>query len=284
MKERLTTSLKRLYQLAPSSLDDIVVNSQLFRFVGDRVVDFDEVTITVDGTEFDMYAPAMNDRLWIEHDPYREEICHEPPSSRRFVEMVDDGDVVWDLGSKFGYFSAIAAQLTSPEKVHVFEPSPIKVWLIERMNAELFDGDITVVDKPVMDVPETGVTGDEYLMENGPPDFVKMDIEGAEAAALKGMGRVLEEYSPTVLLEVHPNKLHFAFDSTDEYVIEVLQTYYDNIEVCPNFRDHSGKWLTDSQNVTKGLHDLGGHKYGDRKDLKTPIGYIDWDAYHVIAY
>jgi FkbM family methyltransferase len=37
------------------------------------------------------------------------------------------------------------------------------------------------------------------------PAFVKIDVEGAEGFVLQGMDRVLDEFAPVVMLEVHPN-------------------------------------------------------------------------------
>ena len=46
------------------------------------------------------------------------------------------------------------------------------------------------------------VTGD-FLLDHWPaPDFVKMDVEGAELLALQGAGRLLEEVRPTFYIEV----------------------------------------------------------------------------------
>jgi hypothetical protein len=37
------------------------------------------------------------------------------------------------------------------------------------------------------------------------PSFVKIDVEGAEYAVLKGMGSSMRTYRPSMMLEVHPN-------------------------------------------------------------------------------
>ena len=42
-----------------------------------------------------------------------------------------------------------------------------------------------------------------YRDGNPPPDVIKMDIEGGEVLALKGMKRLLSETHPLILLELH---------------------------------------------------------------------------------
>lgn len=42
-----------------------------------------------------------------------------------------------------------------------------------------------------------------YERGNAPPDFVKLDVEGAEGAALRGARRLLAERRPGLLLEIH---------------------------------------------------------------------------------
>jgi len=48
-----------------------------------------------------------------------------------------------------------------------------------------------------------GVALDDYLPPGSPLDLVKMDIEGAEAQAVPGMQRLLQEARPSIVLEFH---------------------------------------------------------------------------------
>lgn len=47
------------------------------------------------------------------------------------------------------------------------------------------------------------VTLDELVGEFGAPDFVKIDTEGHEVAVVKGGERLLTEYRPRLLIEIH---------------------------------------------------------------------------------
>ncbi len=50
------------------------------------------------------------------------------------------------------------------------------------------------------EVPATSL--DAYFVD-GPLDFVKLDVEGAEARVLRGMRRLLRERRPTLMVEFH---------------------------------------------------------------------------------
>ncbi|HEY4824564.1 MAG TPA: FkbM family methyltransferase, partial [Solirubrobacteraceae bacterium] len=62
-------------------------------------------------------------------------------------------------------------------------------------------------------------TMDLQLARVAPPDLVKMDIEGAEVAALRGAEQLLREHRPTLICELH---------GTNRAVTELLRSYgYD---------------------------------------------------------
>lgn len=245
---------------------------------------FTSVTITVLDSEFEVVVPEWGgETYWLEHDPYNPKICHEPPVSRRFVENVETGDVVWDMGSRYGYYASIAAQLNdTPKHVHVFEMSDRKSWLIEQMSEKQFGGDINVINKRVDSRPlEGAVSGDAYAEKTGYPDVVKIDIEGAEAPALHGMRTVIREAKPTLLIETHPNKLQRNFGSNDDSVLQVLHDHGYDIEVCERFRNYTGEWDEDWEQHTKNLHQLTATARSSEDGKR--IGQIDPDSYAVFA-
>ena len=52
------------------------------------------------------------------------------------------------------------------------------------------------------------ITLDSFMEQEYPeekPDFIKMDIEGAELFALQGMKKILDLYSPTLMVEISDN-------------------------------------------------------------------------------
>ena len=58
-------------------------------------------------------------------------------------------------------------------------------------------------------------------------DLLKLDIEGAETAALRGAARVLHEFRPTLLLEVSPRSLAAQGSSHEELLTLLDESGYD---------------------------------------------------------
>jgi FkbM family methyltransferase len=60
---------------------------------------------------------------------------------------------------------------------------------------------------------------DSFLPELKKPDFVKIDIEGADLFALRGMRQTLAKFKPMVLIEIVPSFLH-GFGLTEKQVYD----------------------------------------------------------------
>jgi FkbM family methyltransferase len=74
------------------------------------------------------------------------------------------------------------------------------------------------------------------------PWFIKMDIEGAEAVALKGARELLARRRPCMLISVHPPMLE-RFGSGREQVLDFIRTQGYAVElVC---QDHEEHWWCD---------------------------------------
>ena len=164
---------------------------------------------------------------------------YEPEVCQIITRIVKPGWVCVDVGAHVGYFTLLLAKLVG-EHGHViaFEAHPENAEQIRsnvRINGyearvqvenmavsdgnyhrvKLFPGrkhssaewNIVGHDvegnptQPELDVPATSL--DSYFPPGSRVDFVKMDIEGAEAQALRGMRRLLQEYKPLVFVEFH---------------------------------------------------------------------------------
>jgi FkbM family methyltransferase len=160
---------------------------------------------------------------------------YERPVQDRIASLVRSGDVCYDIGANLGFFSVLLARLAGPTgSVYAFEPVPQNVALIER-NARLNQMATVKVQNVAVSnkdgsselllarhvggavLEEAGTPPDlagrltvrtatlDKLVEDKevpPPTFVKIDVEGAELAVLRGMQRVLRESRPTVVLEL----------------------------------------------------------------------------------
>jgi FkbM family methyltransferase len=148
---------------------------------------------------------------------------HEPFETRLIKKEVKKGDVVLDIGANIGYYTLILAKAVGARgKVYAFEPDPKNFALLEK-NVKL-NGyqNIELVQKAVSDKTETiklflssinkgdhriydskdnrqsieihAIRLDEYFKSyKGKIDFVKMDIQGAEGKAFRGMRKLIKK-------------------------------------------------------------------------------------------
>jgi len=180
----------------------------------------------------------------------------EPQYTALFRRLVRPGDTVLDLGANHGVYTLIAAQLAGPAgRVHAFEPNPRLAHLAE-MSARLNGyGDTVTMHRVCASDSEgstwlvfetafsgggtqnrTGVEGetalacrtailDEIFADPGfKVDVVKLDVEGSEGRALRGM-RALLARSPDVriLMEFAPAMLAGSGVPAAE-VVEMLES------------------------------------------------------------
>lgn len=159
---------------------------------------------------------------------YEIEIAHH---CRRLLKHCKSG---FDIGANAGYYSLILAKHTKGPVIAV-EP---EIWGIEemRLNFEQNNYPLTCVQALVGARLEIGmVTLDHLAAEHFKPDFIKMDIEGGEADALKGGLRLIEEHRPHMVIEVHSEAL-------EAECREILSTFdYTIMGVSPR------KWLPEER-------------------------------------
>lgn len=163
---------------------------------------------------------------------------YEPVVTELFRREVRPGQTALDLGANIGYFTLILAGRVGPSgRVVAFEPDPTNFSLLERnvaangyTNAQLVrravwsrTGPLTLFlneenrgDHRAYDTAEgrasvqiEAVTVDDNFGGDPPSvDWIKMDVQGSELHALRGMQRVLER-SPTltIVTEFWPSAL-----------------------------------------------------------------------------
>lgn len=150
------------------------------------------------------------------------------------LENVAPGAVVYDLGANYGIHALLFARLVEDSgHVFAFEPLPtIHAALQSNIELNKFSN-VTCVKLAVSEKSGSMdfVTGhhvgaghlstagdaqgeqlavetislDEFVFEqhHRPPNFIKIDIEGAEGRALAGAERVLTEHRPVLLVDLH---------------------------------------------------------------------------------
>lgn len=174
-------------------------------------------------------GPARGFRLMIEPrtEKYYWRGGHEPAVAKALVRLLKPGDIFWDIGAHVGYVSLIGSRLVGAGgQVHAFEPLQANVGRLReavRLNAATnltvhavaaSDTDgfgllhehesslmRSLVEQDPLGEKVTCVTLDAMLELLGPPDLVKIDVEGAELRVLAGAGRMLSLH-PTLIVEL----------------------------------------------------------------------------------
>ena len=148
---------------------------------------------------------------------------------RHFVAHVKPGNTVWDVGANVGLYAVASARAAgSTGTVVAFEPIPRNLDFLRRHKDLNRLDNLTVVEAAVFDrsgalhmqfgdSPSEFHVSDEGAIEvdaidldtwsrasaGGVPDIVKIDVEGAEAAVLRGGHDVFSRHRPLVYLALH---------------------------------------------------------------------------------
>jgi FkbM family methyltransferase len=185
------------------------------------------------------------------------------------------GMTVVEAGAHLGYVTLQASRAVGPSgHVFAFEANPRAVPLLERnLTANALNERVTVVPMALADVPgrhafflsgggdtsslhepegaseqiEVTMTAlDGWLDPTVRVDVVKLDIEGGEPAALRGMRETLERAGPdlVVFAECNPSMLERSGSSINE-LIEILRE--QGLDV---------RWIDESQGSTRPLDDM----------------------------
>jgi FkbM family methyltransferase len=227
---RIQDGILRLWQRVPMSWRTGLVKSSFAPQLR-RVMNF----LYPRGSDiFPLAAPLEGYRMRLEWRSSKAFVfgTYESEVTRALLQLVQTDWVVFDIGAHIGYFVLLLARLVGPHgRVFAFEPFPDNfralkenvrmndcrnVFLENRavaatsglVNLKLNDTNRltytpSLVDgRPMIDVEAVSV--DDYMVGlQERVQFVMMDVEGAEAAVLKGMRSVLQRDFPTLLIELH---------------------------------------------------------------------------------
>lgn len=158
----------------------------------------------------------------------------EPEVVRAIQDHVQPGSRVLDIGAQSGFYSLLLSRLVGPEgMVFAFEPLPANLRVLEenlRLNSipnvtirreavSDFSGDISfefpheeasLIAGPLLESDNLGtfqvpaISLDDFVHQTGQSiQFIKMDVEGAEAAVLRGGAQTLRTYHPSLVVELH---------------------------------------------------------------------------------
>lgn len=116
----------------------------------------------------------------------------------------------FDVGGQIGYDALVLAKLSGAEVLTVEAlPDCCEEIRANALANWAIGGRLTILNAYATDTAESAaaevesVTIDQLAARFFTPDFIKMDIEGGEVAALRGAARTLGELQPNLLIEVH---------------------------------------------------------------------------------
>ena len=158
----------------------------------------------------------------------------EYDKQKLFEHEIRPGSVVYDIGANVGFYALLASELVGTEgTVIAFEPVPSNVRYIESHLALNNVSNVRILQAAVADKSGTAcfkeasnnsmghldsvgdyavevVTIDGLLAAGkvSPPQYIKMDIEGAEALALRGAEGCFRRYKPVLFLATHGCEVH----------------------------------------------------------------------------
>jgi len=163
-----------------------------------------------------------------------------------------------DIGANIGYYSILAASIVKTGHITSFEPEPNNFEILKKnvilnnlenvnlhqlavtskngetllyLNSIGNAGDHRIFSKNLSNENEnrrnikiTSITLDEFLIHCPVPDIIKMDIQGSEMLAIKGMKKTLEDSKRLIIFtEFWPE----GISATGESPIEFLSSLSD---------------------------------------------------------
>ena len=177
---------------------------------------------------------------------------YESEELNRFLELVVPGSIVADIGANIGIWSVLLSRAVGSDgRVLAFEPSPGNTALLKsnlerngcsnvdivpvavgratgRSSLDTTSAGAThrlATDGSSGDTPVDVVSLDEYARENGLRiDAVKIDIEGYEPEAFRGMRQVVGN-RPLLLTEFSVPQAKSAGTSWGDALDHLLETY-----------------------------------------------------------
>ena len=183
-------------------------------------------------------------------------------------KIVEPGWICADVGAHIGYMTLLMAQLSGEKGlVYAFEALPENVQRLQRnidinklsnrilvenyavsddinqnimiyVSTNSFEGSVfpdfaNHISELPIEIP--AISLDKYYSTKVAPQFIKMDIEGGEIFAFKGMKQLLSTSRPILLIEVHNKGREFLEDiiSVDYSLFNLLFKKMELSDITP---------------------------------------------------
>jgi FkbM family methyltransferase len=173
---------------------------------------------------------------------------YEHRKQQQFVRAIKPGDVVYDVGANAGFYSLLAGVLVG-ERGHIYSFEPLQDNVrnlrkhlemnrvtnctVMEMAASSADGEALFDPSSDRSMAHLSTSGSIRVRTSAldtlvsrkeirPPDFMKIDIEGAEYDCLRGCAHTIQTFRPILFLATHGQDVHDAcFRQLIEWEYEV---------------------------------------------------------------
>jgi FkbM family methyltransferase len=191
---------------------------------------FDVVVLDID----DHAGPVFAQEMWFP-SAWTAAVAagHESTVMAQLPQIIKSGSVVYDIGANIGLYARQFLQLAnSAGYVYCFEPNPIAIHYLQHnlvktgsdnylifpvavadeagmidlvVNPDNHGLGSLLLNKLGMKIKVEALTLDAAVAQFGlrPPDVIKMDIEGGETVAIKGMQETIARHRPLLIFELH---------------------------------------------------------------------------------
>jgi len=220
------------------------------RLTHETTVDLGGYQVVVDRRDPDFGADIAHWRVY------------EEPVRQVVRDRLASGDVCLDIGANVGVITLLAATLVGPEgRVIAVEPNPDNVQLLYQgmlvngcANVEVLPlaasdhrAVFTMAGRSNTEISAPAAPGrpgrltqsvvlDDALPDVPRLDLVKLDIEGHEPAALRGLERLVARHHPTLLVEFNPRCLE-GHGEDPRALLAWLLARYANLRAVSHFGD-----------------------------------------------
>jgi len=217
----------------------------------------DDAYTNINGVK--IFVPSSYKKI-IPVSPHKKIFDFEVHTFLGLEKCIKPGDIVLDIGASYGVMSALMSKLTGKDgKVFSFEaneevlikakelasvnkPDNIKFhnflvgekskdemdfYVISGFNSVASSANPEILQKNPKAIKKkiTTISIDDFCDKYGIiPNCIKIDIEGSEYIAVKGMKKILEEHTPDLIIETHGAEIDGIGGSLNQ-LIQLLESF-----------------------------------------------------------
>ena len=196
---------------------------------------------------------------------------YEKETTQWLINVINDGDIFFDIGANAGYFSLIGSKYCGGGQVIAFEPilsncnvinqhlneNNINNVIVENLaiskntekvqfsiqhnnaNSHIENISIThALENKKESIQISAISLDDYIEKYKIiPSVIKVDVEGAENLVLEGATKLLQNFNTTWVISTHSSEL---FDECKDimecygYAVETLEGFHHEL-ICKKY-------------------------------------------------